>query len=132
METNPTIHPTEMPVLTVDVTVDDKHLRLTPTRRSYDDEPQVFLDMSDGTYLEITHVSHNRRPYNCYYTVKHYCTDEDAIAKKYYATAHAIASFRYAKLDELNTGLQWYLNKIFNTSGCQILTDQNGVEIIHV
>lgn len=132
METNPTIHPTEIPILTVNLTVGDTHLRLTPTRRSYDDEPQIFLDMSDGTYLEITHVSHNLRPYDCYYTAKHYCTDEDAIAKKYYATANTISSFRYAKLNELGTGLQWYLNKIFTASGCHILHDQKGVEVIHV
>lgn len=120
--------PTENLSLRVCTSIDNKPISLYSNAQTSNGEPQIQLAMSDGTAIRITHVTHNLRPYNAYYTVKHYANEADIIAKKYRATNNEKCSFVFPTLDQLEAGLTRYLNKIRTEDNIAIIPGQKGVQ----
>lgn len=113
--------------LCLHVTVDNKPVTLQKNWTNGNGEAQIFIYMSDLTSLCVTHVTHNLRPYNAYYTVKHHANEADVIAQKYRATNHEKCSFTYPTLEQLEAGLTRYLNKIRSEDNVIIIRDQEGI-----
>lgn len=119
---------TENPSFCVHVNIDGKSFTMCDNWKNDNNELQIRLDMSDATSLCITHVTHNLKPHNTYYTVKHHANPDDVIAQTYRATNHEKCSFVYPTLDQLEAGLTRYLNKIRTEDNVAIIPDQKGVQ----
>lgn len=116
--------------LCIHVSIAEKTIKLCSNRTNENGELQIALDMSDGTSLCITHVTHNLRPYNSYFTVKHRANADDIAANKYRATNHEKCSFVYPTLEQLETGLSRYLNKILTETNTSINIEQKGIQCV--
>lgn len=103
------------------VIVGEQLYLLCQNRKNSLGEAQILLNMSDGTTLCITHVTHDLRPRNAYYTVKHYANEIDVAAKTYRATNNEKCSFVFPMLEQVKVGLDRYLNKLKDETGVEIL-----------
>lgn len=75
-------------------------------------EPQIWIPFSDGTSLEITHETNGLKERERFISMRHHCSEEDFENKKYASTMGVIASFMYAKVSHLETGLAIFLTNM--------------------
>lgn len=79
-------------------------------------EPQIYIDLSDGTSVVITQERNGLRERDWYFTVKQYCSKEDKETGKYEVSLGVVSSFRYANIEQLTSGLSIFMKKVYSNN----------------
>ena len=81
-------------------------------------EPQIWIPLSDGTSLEITHEMNGLKPSMQFITMRHHCNESDFDEATYGDTNGIIASFKYADNKQLCNGLTIFLTNMSKKGIC--------------
>lgn len=93
----------------ISVTIGDTERTFSVNSHTEYGEPQIWIDFSDGTGLEITHKTFGLKEKDWYYTMRH--LTERNNPEKYDA---ALASFVYGDYNDLCRGLSIFLNNKYS------------------